>query len=561
MATTEAEPNILDAPIQEVLLYKNGSKLVRTGTITVPEGDSQVALKFLPDSMDSSSVKVSGKGKVQGRIKSMSVERQYEEAANKEDIERQEKELEEMREHEALLERKSEFYQAHKADLVKLRESFLNQFPFVLAEDKPVKFLLQSGAGEAQIPSPRTTIDEFIGNIDGLIGTTGEKMVALIDEIVDLREKIDVLTRQLDQLRNKTGIKTFKKVMLDISAQGEGDFTFTVEYVIHAGYWESIYDVLISESDNVTIKLVAAVTNDTPEDWNDIALTISNANLQPVQVIEPTPWRLREYVSYAPRMDYGAFDERKVMSKNGAPPPPPAAPAAEAAFFPKEREKQEMTKQSSEIGGSATGGVITFTLPSKVTIKTGSFKSNIYLTEIDLPGKTEYYWNSENAKLIVQNVIQNGDMQFLPGAAKIYISDDYIGETSMNAILPNEEFILGTREAHDLKIEKKLVKRTTDKGGLAKGKVVKNYSYIINIEILSDDARKNDLVLLDKIPYSDSELVKVQVTGDIQPEPEESKLGVLKWRIKLADQDKKFTIAYSYQVNYNSDVILDTFLP
>jgi hypothetical protein len=86
------------------------------------------------------------------------------------------------------------------------------------------------------------------------------------------------------------------------------------------------------------------------------------------------------------------------------------------------------------------------------------------LTEVELPGKTEFYCNMENGKLIVQNVIQNGDMQFLPGAAKIYVSDDYIGETSMNAVLPNEEFILGTREAHDLKIEKKLVKRSTDKG-------------------------------------------------------------------------------------------------
>lgn len=563
MTIIESEPIILEAPIQEVLLFKNGSKMIRTGSVKVPEGDSQVALKFLPDSMDSSSVKVTGKGKMVGRIRSMNIERQYEQGASMEDIERQEKELEGMREHEALLVRKSDFYQVRKADLVKLRESFLNQFPFVLPEDKPVKFLLQSGAGDTSILSPRTAIDEFLGNIDGLIGTIVEKLVALNDDLVDLREKIDVLVRQLDQQRYKTDVKAFKKVILDITSQGEGDFTFTVEYVIHAGYWESIYDVLINdESDKVTIKLLASVTNDTSEDWNDIVLTISNANLQPVQVIEPIPWRLREYVPYSStRKDYGAFDEKKVMAAYGPPPPPQAAPAIVNAMIPKEREMQEMAKQSTEIGGSATGGVITFTLSSKVTIKEGSFKNNIYLTEIELAGKTEFFWNAENAKLIVQNAIQNGDMQFLPGAAKIYVSDDYIGETSMNVVLPNEEFILGTREANDLKVEKKLVKRTTDKGGLAKGKVIKNYSYVINVEILSDEARKNDLILVDKIPYSDSELVKVQVTGDIEPQPEEIKLGVIKWRINLTDQDKKFKIVYNYQVSYNSDVIIDTSLP
>ena len=55
--------------------------------------------------------------------------------------------------------------------------------------------------------------------------------------------------------------------------------------------------------------------------------------------------------------------------------------------------------------------------------------------------------------------------------------------------------------------------------------------------------------------------IKLDCPDDIEPKPEESKLGVMKWRLKLADQEKKFTIAYSYQVTYNSDVILDQALP
>ena len=114
--------------------------------------------------------------------------------------------------------------------------------------------------------------------------------------------------------------------------------------------------------------------------------------------------------------------------------------------------------------------------------------------------------------------------------------------------------------AHDLKIEKKLVDRSTDKGGLAKGKVVKYYSYEITVEILSDAARKNELVLMDKMPYSDSELVKVNGPTGLQYQPDETKLGVMKFRLKLADAEKKFKIAYKYEVSYDKDVILDTSL-
>ena len=240
---------------------------------------------------------------------------------------------------------------------------------------------------------------------------------------------------------------------------------------------------------------------------------------------------------------------------------PPGAPLTTLSSSDAPKSKPALAKPKAEVGGSMAAGVVTFKLPSKLTIKQGSFRNNIYLLDLSLDGKAEFFYNTDNAKLIIQNVIKNGDMQFLPGQAKIYVGDDYIGETSMNAVLPGEEFTLGTREAHDLKVEKKLVDRSTDKGGLAKGKVVKYYSYEITVEILSDAARKNELVMMDKMPYSDSELVKVAGPTGLQYQPDETKLGVMKFRLKLADAEKKFKIAYKYEVSYENSVILETSLP
>ncbi|MBN2152459.1 MAG: mucoidy inhibitor MuiA family protein, partial [Candidatus Lokiarchaeota archaeon] len=521
-----------------------------------------VALKFLPESVDASTVKVTGKGKVPGRIKSMNVEDHHEQESNKAEIEKREKELEAMREKDAVLQRKAEYHQARKSDLVNLREQFLQHFPFVEADDYPAKYLLQ--AEKLSIPSPKAGLDDFLKNVDVAIAATAGKAFALADEQAELRERIDVAQRQLDQLRNKSGIKTYKQVVLDVSAQKEGEFSFTIEYVIHAGYWTPLYEVyLAEESAKVDIKVIAGVTNDTGEDWDDVWLTVSSADLHPVVMREPDPWVLREWRPM-PSPKAGYFGRRDSSGAVGGMPPPAPSVSTSASMvdglLPVEN-KQVVEKPTAEVGGGAAAGVVTFKLPSKLSVKQGSFRNNIYLLELSLDGKAEFFYSTDDAKLIVQNVIKNGDMELLPGQAKIYVGDDYIGETTVNDVLPGEEFTLGTRESHELKIEKKLVDRSTDKGGLAKGKVVKFYSYEVTVEILADAARKNELVLMDRIPFSDSELVKVDGPNGLQYQPEESKLGVMKFRLKLADQDKKFKIAYTYEVSYDKDVILDTGLP
>src|SRR5512137_1221941 len=104
---TKPEPILLEAPVRDVLVYRNGTKIVREGKVKVPAGEaSTVALKFLPQSIDSSTVKVTGKGKVAGRIKSMNIEEHHEQETNQAELERQEKELEAMREKDAVLQRK-----------------------------------------------------------------------------------------------------------------------------------------------------------------------------------------------------------------------------------------------------------------------------------------------------------------------------------------------------------------------------------------------------------------------------------------------------------------------
>jgi uncharacterized protein (TIGR02231 family) len=547
------ETIVLDASIKDVQVYKNGTKIVREGKAKLPAGDCKVILNALPSSIELGSVKVA-KGKMKPRIKSMSIVDQIEKQDDKGDIDLLEKEIQSMEDEEAGLAKKIDFYQARKVDLLKLRESFLNEYPFALPEEKPLKFLLESGQDAFSFTPPKTTIDQFTGNVDEIIAGASEKLAQFIEQKSAIQDKVDALEKDLEQAKDKSSTKARKEIVFEVNSKKNGEFTFEIEYMLTIGSWEPVYDVFIGdETETMLIRLIAVVANETQEDWNNVMLTVSSTEINAVQIIEPKPWLLREAV--APTYHSPATAARQVSATAQA------QPTTSMAASDLSEKNPALGRTPLEVAGSTAMNIITFALSSPITLKQGSGKHNIYLMEQELGCKAEYYYSTESGKLVVQNVVQNADTLFLAGDAKIYAGDSFIGEGRMNTVYPNEEFTIGTRDSQDLKIEKKMTNRSTDKGGMAKGRVVKYYSIDIEVEVLSDLARKNDLILLDKIPYSESELVKVNLTTSSDFEPEENKLNVLKWRISLGEMDNVFKVQYKYDVSYDKDVVIDVVLP
>jgi uncharacterized protein (TIGR02231 family) len=547
---------MLDAPITDVLVYRNGVKIIRTGAITISQDAPTVILKNLPVAIDNSTIKVTGKGNGPGKITGMSIEEIHGTEIPQAEIAELEKEIAQLRAKERVLVETLEFLAKYKASILDMQDTFLEDFPFAIPDEKAVQYI--AGLSQQVDPEPGSSAMAFIEQASGTADAVIQHIERMTAELTTLRAQIDAETNRFSALQQKAGVHVSKQAVIAISVPEEAEFTFTIQYVLNAGYWEPIYDVFLDdESVQVTIKLLAALVNNTGEDWVDVQLGFSTATLKPIRVIEPSPWVLRErrVVYPASTMSYGVegggMPMVHAMAKAMAPGRPIAAAMAPAP-------PQPMERQQAEIGGSVLA-TQTFTMTDRMSIRPGNWRNNVVLLEMELPGRSEYFYTTERATLVAQTVIKNGDLQLLQGTAKVYAGEAYICETTMNAVLPAEEFTLGTRESHDLKIAKKLVSRSTDKGGMAKGRVIKHYRYEITVENLA--GATNDLVLVDRMPFSDSELVKVQAIGDIKPTPVENRLGILKWRIPLGSKDKKFTIAYDYEVSYDKGVILDTSLP
>ena len=90
----------------------------------------------------------------------------------------------------------------------------------------------------------------------------------------------------------------------------------------------------------------------------------------------------------------------------------------------------------------------------------------------------------------------------------------------------------------------------------SRGKVDTSYDYNLEIENLTEKPLPVEVV--DTVPYSRNE--KIDIKYDLDPEPEENKLGVVKWKIEVGSKEK-VTLSEEFTVTYPEDVTVTPPLP
>jgi uncharacterized protein (TIGR02231 family) len=338
-------------------------------------------------------------------------------------------------------------------------------------------------------------------------------------------------------------------ILLNVEAGKAGKCEFNVTYFVRRAAWVPSYDIDLKEVE-AQVTMFSVVRNNTLEDWEDVRLTVSTASSRPATITEPHPYLLREYV----------------------PPPPPKPMAGARRRLAKEKsevsgdvddeldlleEPEERPALAPEMPAPAmmqttataveVGGVFVFVLPEPVKIPADGEPHQFRTSQTKLAAERKYFWNATDfAEAIEVTTIENGDSVMLPGKAKVYSGEDYLGETVLQVIAPHEKVEVGTRFTYDLKVKKKLVGKGAEKSGLTRGKVSREYRY--ELVITSFRKKVSPIKVMDRIPHSDSEIIKV---GDrkISPKPDKDQLGVLTWELEIpAEGEEKIT--YRFDVEF-----------
>jgi uncharacterized protein (TIGR02231 family) len=521
----------LQTKIARVTIFRDGARVSRIGKIHLVKGPQRVSINKITDFAQADSFRVKGKGPA--KLSSIDVQQVSEVFEPTKDMRPLHEELKELQKQHAEIQDEIEFHNARLINLENMASEFSNHFGMVYA------------ANEGEI-SQLTEMDK---KFTKLMLDTRKTIRNLEDGLQEITKKIEILRSNIGRISSERRTEITHTVEVTLEVSEESDIELEITYQTKNAQWHPTYDVDLYPG-NTKLRRMAILFNQTKEDWTNVSLIVSTATARPVEAVEATPY----YVdAYNPAEERERIDARRMKKEKAMPAGVPMAARAIAPPAPPPEIEEEYAEPSESASGTAI-----YELPKPVTIPFDNEKHPITLIEEELSSETIHYWYAEGmAEVVAQDKVTNGDNVILPGKIKVYAEGDYIGETSTTQISPRESFKIGTRIAHYVKAEKKLVHREVEKAGVMRGKLRRSYKY--RLEIQSFSKNNIEIGIFDRIPHSLNP--SIEVKGDWEKaSAKEENLGVVEWHKKI-EPTQKVTIEYEYEVSWEKGIIIHPPLP
>jgi len=370
----------------------------------------------------------------------------------------------------------------------------------------------------------------------------------------DLAKELDRLRRELQQVTSRRPLQRYlATVELEVSAAGEFDLQLT--YVATGAAWTPLYDVRLGAA-GLDLTYLAQVTQQTGEDWTNVALTLSTARPALALIIpELEPWFIAPQfampvapVRAAAAAPKGAFLSALPQALGaGAEPQAPLAMAAPPPVV------EELRAEEATV--SASGAALTYQLAARADIPTASEPRKVTVAAISFKPTVDYVTAPKREPVCYRRATAKNDSPYslLPGPAQLFEGDEYLGATRLEFVAPGQEFKLALGADERLRVERKLAARDVDKTLIGDRRRIR-YAFTIEVENLRDGPQ---IVLVrDQLPVARNEQIKVKLEA-AEPEPtEHTDLNQLEWKLML-DRATKRKIRFEFSVEHPRNMVVN----
>jgi uncharacterized protein (TIGR02231 family) len=342
-------------------------------------------------------------------------------------------------------------------------------------------------------------------------------------------------------------------VLLEAAAATEAEIELT--YHVKLASWRPLYD-LVLDGEKLKISYLAEITQRSGEDWPEVTLVLSTARQGHRQTLpELTPW-------YIGRPQPPRPGPPRARGTSAAAMPMAAGPPAEGAFGEEVAPGQVVAVAAAarrpaakvltaEPGQSESGAGLIYTVarPLAVPADGDPYKTLVATSEAD--ARLDYLTVPVLApEAYLRATVTNGPLLLLPGQARIFHGGQFVGETHLDSVAPGEEFEVQLGVDDQIKVERKLRRRTTSKAVIGSTRTI-DIAYEITVENHRD--RTATVSVRDHIPVSTDGDIKVR-SRETTPAPESTDdLGELTWTLVLPAGESsavrhRFTVEHPAQV-------------
>ncbi len=376
-------------------------------------------------------------------------------------------------------------------------------------------------------------------------------------KIRDIDHKIEDLENKLSLLAPAKTDQTEVKVHVEAASPLEADLT--IRYQVASAGWTPLYDARLQTGTKTAptkLDLVrrASITQKSGESWDSVAIQLSTArpsagaaapDLTPLTVdfeqeYKPVPTAA---APRAKRMEMARENAAAEVSQdaqaapaggaNAVPPPPPA---------PIEEVQAAVTIAPFEA---------MFAVPGRVSVLgTGEAKRVVLASEQVEPALSCRTVPKVDPKayLYAKLTLAKGT-PLLPGQVYLFRDGTFVGTSTIPLLSPGEEHDLGFGLDDQVKVRHSVVEEKRGETGLISTSRTDLRSYRVTVKNMHE--RAINLVVIDQIPASLNQDIKVEYSGKVQPSKTnaEDKRGVMTFESKLEPDEEK-VLDYGYRITW-----------
>ena len=509
--------------VDAVIVYPDGASVTRVVTLDLPAGDNSAVLKDFPLTLDPSSLRV--EGDAGAKLTIGSIDARPPRAAPPVNLPELDKRIEALKDERVNLQ--------GAINAATARRKFAERF----AEASP------AGIGDKGEARP-------ISEWRAAFAAVAEEIASADTAIRDAERKQRELDREIARLEQDKAQKPPAKleVRIELAASAATKATLRVSYVVRNARWAPLYDARLDTGGRdrkPSLELVrrAEITQNTGEDWSDVALTVSTVrtarggsapDLNSLIVQYPPPLRPAAPANAA--MDSARPAQRGVMAKV-------AEPYAERA------DEQQAT---AEVGSFQ----VMFKIPGRVSvgasegakslrISTAAIAPDLAVRAVPVKDPTAF---------LEASFKQGEDAPLLPGRIAIYRDGVFVGRGQMAAASKDEPVRLGFGADDKIKIERTVVKRNEGSAGLiVTTSKTDERSFKTTVRNGHDFPIK--VAIEDQLPVSENEDIQVEMLSSTTPPTTTNlrdKRGVLEWAFEAKPGEVK-DISFAWRVRWPKD--------
>jgi hypothetical protein len=434
-------------------------------------------------------------------------------------------------------------------------------------------------------------------------GEKAKELVQLQQDLQRNQEQADFLRRKLQEMTRGSSKMERDAVIVVDRANGAGG-KVRLNYLVDSASWRPNYKLRAGKvNEPIQVDYLAALVQQTGEDWNSVHLTLSTA--QPMLNAAPPELAKLEV----------AVIQRTAAAK-GAPGQPGMPPGGAfggglgAGRGGLERQAQDLRKkaeglynslkdldsaqkQLNESAGldqaldlmktreevlafqrnpksnpsSNEGPSVTYHLASKMSVPSRNDEQVVEVAKLSFAPK--YYYKAipvlNKHVYRLADLTNNSKHTLLPGDATMYQDNDFVGRMSMPIVAIGEEFTAGFGVDPQLQIQREMMDKTREMQG---GNQILTFKYRILVSSFKDD--KVNLQVWDRLPFAEREIAGIDV---LKSEPELSKdalyqregrpNNLLRWDLAVdpnVNGERAVPINYEFRLQISKDMVIGSFL-